>query len=530
MIKKVFILIVTLSLIASCTQQDKALENKKINISFCADPPTFDPRKTGSLIGSTLSFMLFSGLNRVLPDGKIGPSLAEHYEVSEDQITYTFTLRDAKWSDGHPISAYDFESSWKKMIDPAFPSLTTKLFYCIKNAEQASAGKLSVDKVGIQALDKKTLKVELEHPTNYFLSLTAFCAFFPAPSHIVETQSNWDANPSSDFVTSGPFKMIRWSPKKELLLEKNPNYWDADQVQIDQLHIHIVDDANTALQMFEEKELDFLGSPISPFPYHANEILSQRKEFRKTPIAGSCFLSFNTKSFPFHNLSMRKAFSYAIDRKNIVKSITFNNQKPATRIIPPPFESNEGKDLIPNNDTQQAKYYFEKGLQELNISKDQLNIALQIPSNAHSRKISEAIQKQIQTALDIHIPIQELPSSNHMDSIRSHKHQLAMAEWIFQYNDVMNIFARLRESTSPVNYSQWEHSEFNALLNLANQTPDKTKYNEILYRAEKLLIEDLPITPLYHLNYLTIQQEGFEGVVIGEVGDLHFDFSKRPAL
>ncbi|PIS01190.1 MAG: hypothetical protein COT84_03785 [Chlamydiae bacterium CG10_big_fil_rev_8_21_14_0_10_35_9] len=520
--KKLLTLILVLAMI-SC---GKSPNKNTLNISYSIDPPTFDPRKTGHFVDSTMSFKLFAGLSSIRKDGSVGPGLAKSYEVNKDRTVYTFHLRDAVWSDSTPITAYDFEKSWKKIIDPTFPSLTSKLFFCIKNAEKAANNKVPIDEVKINALDEKTLRVELEYPTPYFISLTAFCAYYPAPSHIVEKDPTWAQNPKEDFVCSGPFKMIKWTPKKEIIVEKNPLYWDKDNVKLEKIRIYIVNDQNTALQMFEQNELDLIGTPVSPMPFHAEAAYSNNERLKKMPIAGTAFITFNTKYHPLSNSNIRKAISYSIDRDLLVKTITYSNQTPAKRLIPPPLEDNLGDYLIPNHNKELAQKFLQKGLEELNLKKEDISITLNYPNNDLDKKTSEAIQRQIKDSIGLDIKIVEQDFVSHMGKVRAHKHQMAIARWIFQYNDMMNIYARFSQESDPVNYSQWVNNDFVALLDRANNLSNQKQRYQALLDAEKIFMDDLPVAPLYHLNYLMMNQKQLKNVIIGEVGDIHFHFAQ----
>ena len=221
---------------------------------FNMDPLTVDPRKNGDLISSTFLFMLYDGLTSLLPNGEVELSLAKSVHLSEDQCTYTFSLREAYWSDGHLITAHDFEYSWKKTLDPNFHATCPQLFYPIKNAKEAAEGVVSPDQVRVQALNDTTLRVELNHPTPYFLSLISFCNFFPIPRHVELNNPAWENE--TQVVVSGPFRLVHWQKKKEIVVVKNPTYWDAEHTTLDSLHISIVTDEFTTLEMFENNEFE----------------------------------------------------------------------------------------------------------------------------------------------------------------------------------------------------------------------------------------------------------------------------------
>ena len=191
--RKIFYLFTLFVFLFSCNSKKKDANMKELKMSLYSNPDTIDPRKSGDLISSSIIFMMYAGLMQNNNDGKLELGLAKSYEVSEDLKKYTFTIKDdAKWSDGHSITAYDFEKSWKKIMDPNFPAKGPQLFYCIKNAQKIALKDSSIENLAVKAINEKTLVVELENPTPYFLSLTSFCIFFPIPTHIEEKDSNWD--------------------------------------------------------------------------------------------------------------------------------------------------------------------------------------------------------------------------------------------------------------------------------------------------------------------------------------------------
>lgn len=489
------------------------------------DPLTLDARKSGDFVSSTLLFMLFDGLMRYKKDGTLSPALAESHEISKDGLTYTFKIRETYWSDNTPITAYDFEKSWKKILDPSFPSLCPQLFYCIKNAEKAAKNELSLDHVGIVAKDDKTFVVTLEAPCPYFLSLTAFCIFFPVPTHIDEKYPDWSQDANEHFVSSGPFTLKDWKRNNEILVERNPLYWDSQNISLKGIHISIVDNANTALEMFENKQLDWLGTPICPLPLDAAQALKKEQKVTISPVGGLSFCSFNVNEFPFNNKNIRKALSLSINREDIVTNVTQLGETPANRIVPPSLcRKNPDENLIDEKNGL-AQEFLDKGLKELGVEKDEiLTISLAHGANDLQKKLAQALSDNWEKSLKgIKVKLDQAEDKMHWDRLHKHNFQLGLTFLIVQYFDPMNIYERFKYQDHSKNYSGWENEEFIELLNQSTTELDQDKRYEILEKAEKLFVEEMPIAPIYHHTYATIQHDYVEDVVIGPVGDLHLD-------
>ena len=217
---------------------------------------------------------------RVNQEGKVEEAMAESHEMSEDGLTYTFKIReDAKWSNGDPVTAKDFEYAWKWVLDPANVDTDYAYqLYMIKGAEAAKEKGGSLGRCGIKVEDDHTLVVELEQPTAYFLELTAFYTFFPVNHKVVEGKADWAQEQSDNYVTNGPFLMESWKHKDKIVLKKNPEYWDADTVKLETINMLMIEDENTAKQMYDKGELDWLGSPTDSIPLAA--IPAYKKEGR----------------------------------------------------------------------------------------------------------------------------------------------------------------------------------------------------------------------------------------------------------
>ncbi|HRW58280.1 MAG TPA: peptide ABC transporter substrate-binding protein [Chlamydiales bacterium] len=504
----------------SCTNSDK--QKKHLNISFSSEPFTKDPRKSGDFSTSAISFLLFSGLTETTPSGNIEKALAEKIEISKDKKTYTFFLKEAKWSDGTPITAYDFEYSWKKVIDPNFSSLCPHLFYPIKNVEKIISKKLPIAEAGFYAINDKTFIVELENPNPNFLSLISFCVFFPIPKHIEISDPNWSQNISKPFVSSGPFLLEKWGQNSKIQLRANPYFYNAKAMDIHSLTVHIIPDANTALNMFYQNELDWQGSFISPLPEDSYESLIKQNLLKTKNLAGLTFCTYNLNKYPFHNANLRKAFSSAVNKEEIIKNISPLNEDIANQFIPSAFEDYPQTSTL-QYDLDKAKKYFELALNELGINKDDLELKFSYCAKEKLKRVSLILKEQWEKAFNISIELQQQETTTGISNFHKKNYQFGLCYLVAQYNDPLNVFDRFKYPENPKNYPGWNNINYQNFLNEAIETPSQKKRNQLLKQAEMILLEELPITPLYFHKIGFIAQKHNYDNFIGPLGDLHFE-------
>lgn len=454
------------------------------------------------MVSSLFHFLLFDGLTRLDDDGKIAPSLAEKIEISADRLTYIFHLREAYWSDGSPITSWDFEKSWKDILRPDFPAMNAHLLYPIKNAEGAKMGKKSLAEVGITGTDAKTLEVTLEHPTPYFLELVAFCVFYPVNSEIDHSQPDWDQEIGKGFICSGPFCLKTWKRNNVIVLEKNPYYFREDQTIIQEISLCIVDSEMTSLQMFEKGQIDIIGQPLIPLPSDAIPELVKHSDLHIYPVPATTFCTFNVNQPPFHNVHIRKAFSYAINRRQIVQNITQLGEPPALGIIPPILKKRgRTKAFFHDADIESARKHFAQGLLELGITKAEFPKVKYFYSNADSHhKIAQALQQQWQEALGIQIELESIDRKILLHLLKTRNYQMAQGFWMAQYNDPMNIFERFKYKENVKNYSGWENPEFIRLLEDSSNVQTEEERYALLEKAERLFIDEMPLAPVFHWN------------------------------
>lgn len=507
----------------SCGDHNSSKKIKELRINIHDEPHTLDPRKGGDVISSSLHFMLFDGLTSLNPDCSTSPAQAESIEISDDSLTYTFHLRDSSWSDGSPVTAYDFEKAWKDILNPSFPAVNAHLLYPIKNAESAKKGLAPLDQVGIKSQDAKTLIVELQHPTPYFLQLISFCVFFPVNSKIDQSYPDWASRADAHFIGNGPYILKTWKHNDEIVLEKNDRYWAKKDIKLDAIRISMVSDGMTALQMYENNELDMIGAPLSPIPVDALSALIKKGTLHVSPVAGTTICAFNNHRFPFTNVNIRKAFALAINRDAIIKNVTQLNELIATGPIPPVLKNHKNKEFFKDNDQTQAKEFLKKGLAELNVQPSDLNELIYCYSTSEvNHKIAQALQQQWFEVLGIKVKLENLEYRVHLDKLTHRDYIMAQTIWLAQYSDQMNILERYKFKTNPKNYAGWENERFIQLLNASALHQQSEDRMQTLEEAEQLFIDDMPVSPIFHSNYAFLLKPRVKGFSLTPIGNIYY--------
>jgi oligopeptide transport system substrate-binding protein len=494
-----------------------------LNVNIKSEPPSLHPGLATDTTSAAVLYQTFEGLMRINQEGVPEPAMAAaEPEVSDDLLTYTFKIRDdAKWSNGDPVTANDFEYAWKWVLDPANADTDYAYqLYVIKGAQAAKEEGGSLDEVGVKALDEKTLEVTLEQPTPYFLDLTAFYTYYPVNKNVVEGNKEWALEAGDAYVTNGPFLLDSWSHKDKIVLKKNPTYWDADTVKLETINMFMIDDENTALEMYNAGDLDWVGSPTDSVPLAAIPKLKEEGQLNITPLAGVYYYAFNTKEAPFDNANIRKAFAHAINRQGIVDNITKGEQIPAMALVPPSIweESNEG--YFADNDVETAKEYLEKGLEELGLDKLPPIKLSYNTSEAHA-VIAQAVQDMWSKNLGVDVELNNEEWNVYLDSMGSGNFQVGRMGWLADFNDSIN-FLEIFNTVGGNNYTNWEDAKYQELLAKSRTETDPAARKAVLREAEGIFMEAMPIAPIYFYTNVWTAKDYVKGVEVSGLGDAQY--------
>lgn len=474
-----------------------------------ADPSLVEDTTSGSLVRA-----LFDGLTRRGLDGLPHESVAQSIAVSRDSLTYTFTLRDSKWSNGDPVTAQDFEYAWKRVIDPQTASTYAYQMYCIRNAEQANKGLAPMDTVGIHALNDHTLQVQLEYPTPYFLELTSLFAYYPVHSGTVKANPQWGLN-ASTHIGNGPFKLKLWEHNRQVVFEKNPYYWDAQAVQLEEIQFSIVNNPQSELSMFEKGKLDWAGAPLGDLPLESLSRLKDAGKLITYPIAGTYWYKFNVDQPPFQNAKIRKAFAYAIDRQAICDTLAIG-KIPAMGVVPPSMAL-QPTGYFHDHDLAQAKKLLAEGMKELGLRKLPPITLTYNTSDTH-KKIAEAIQKQWIAAFGVVVKLHDEDWPTYVSDLHSGKFQIGRMGWLADYHDPMNFLELFKEQTLVNNDTHWENSHFKELLNESAREANPAKRQKLLAQAESILMDEMPVLPIFFYTNSYVKNARLQNLLLDGLG------------
>ena len=508
---------------------------QEIRYNLGTEPAAIDPAVTQGIPEANILLQVFDGLTRIDEKNIPQPAIAKSWTISKDLKTYVFTLRDASWTDGTPVTAYDFEYAWIRALSPELAAVYAYQLYYVRGGEAFSksvkvgtkyyvqavdakgnpltkkvGGKdvavpdmkkeINPSKdVGVKALDAKTFQVNLESPTVYFLNLTAFPTLMPVSKAVVSKNDKWASSPTN-FVTNGPFKLTEWSHNEKMIFVNNPTYWDKDKVKLTKLTYFMVEDETTALSMFQSGQLDASSNvPISELPK-----LVTSGDAQILPYLGTYYYQFNVTKKPFDDVRVRKALTLAINRKSVTKSITQGGQVPALAYVPYGIA-----DALPGSD-------FRKTSQEAFFKDDDLAAAQKLladagypggkgfptfsllynTSNAH-KSIAEAIQQMWKKNLGITATLKSEEWGVYLDDRNNLNYQVARAGWIGDYADP-NTFLDMWLTGGGNNGTGWSNKSYDALIAKAKTTVDPKARMETMHAAEKILMTEMPIIPIYY--------------------------------
>lgn len=485
------------ALTTGCFTAKKGGSGHVLRYALEAEPATLDPAKSTAIPESLVELQIFEGLTRLDDKDQPAPGAAESWEISADGLTYLFHLRsNARWSNGEPVTAQDFEFAWKRALDPEMASENAYMLFPVKNGKAYNEKKADVAQVGVKALDDHTLKVTLEKPTAYFLSLVAFHAFYPVPQKTVTASAGQWGSEAATLISNGPFIISSWTHSGKIDFAKNEQYWDAAAVKLSGMEWPISDSQTTRLTMIENNQVDMMVEP----PTVEQDRLTQQGLLKVSPFLGIYYYVFNTKMPPFDNVNIRKAFTAGINRDMLVKHVIKGGKQPAYAWVAPGLVNpatgrdfrDEGGNYAAEDITTAKKllaaagYPYGQGLPP---------VTLLFNTGELHKSVAEALQEMWKQNLGISVNLTNQESKVFLETRAQGDFQLARASWTGDYTDPMTF---LDVFADPGNDAKYYNPAYNRLVEQAQTTNDQTVRMQAMHAAEKILFDDAVIIPIYY--------------------------------
>lgn len=461
------------------------------------EPASLDPIKAVGLPEAQVARDLFEGLVNQDAHGKVIPGVATRWQTSDNQ-TYIFTLRkDARWSNGDPVTAKDFVYSWQRLVDPK--SLSPFAWFAqlagIQNAEEIIAGKLPIDKLGVVAVDDHTLKVQLNKPVPYFVSLTANFSLFPVPKAVVEQYGN-DWTKVGNLVGNGAYKLQERVVNEKLVLVPNNHYWDHKHTVLTKVTFVPINQESNATKRYQAGDIDITES----FPKNMyQKLLKDIPDQVYTPDQlGTYYYAFNTQRAPTSDVRVRKALSYAIDRKIIAEKVLGTGEKPAYHFTPDVTAGFKPETSLLQQQSQEELNEQAKALMQAAGygPNHPLKLTLLYNTSESHQKIAIAVASMWKQTLGVDVKLQNQEWKTYIDSRNTGNFDVVRASWVGDYNEASTFLSLLTSSHSG-NIAKFNSPQYDRLLADASRETNPTALTADYNKAEQMIAAEAPIAPIY---------------------------------
>ena len=499
--------------------------DKVLNVMVEVEVESLDPQVATDGTSFEVIANYTDGLTQMDADGAAVPAIAESWDVSEDGTVYTFHLRqDANWSNGEPVTADDFIFAWQRAVDPALASEYSYMFSQIgqvKNAAAIIAGEMDKSELGVKAIDSKTLEVTLEVPVSYFLSLMYFPTFYPVNQAFFEGLADGTFGTSPETVLSnGAFVLTSYEPAAlSFSLTKNPDYYDADKVQVDGLNYQVIKDSQQAYMSYQNGDLDIVmlsGDQV--------EQVEGDPELTITGAGYLWYLTLNMDKVPaLDNQNMRLALSNAVNRASIVGDVVKDGSVATYTAVPPQFAAGpDGSDFSADqtmfsdvcaDDAAKAAEYYEAAKAELGT--DTFEFDLLVEDQTETQNVAAVIKDQVEKALPgVTLNIKVEPKKQRVADIQDGNYEVCLTRWGPDYADPMT-YLGMWVTDCDNNYGLWSDAEFDAIIadctTGAYITDAEARWNA-MYDAEKIVMDQAVIVPMYTKANANMIKTGVEGI------------------
>ena len=481
-----------------------ACSGAELRIGNGGEPLTLDPHRYNLNLEEKILTDLFEGLTAHDAAGNIVPGAAESWSTSEDGLVWTFRLRrNARWSDGAPVTAEDFAYAFRRLLDPATAASLAYFLYAIDGAEEVNAGDAPPNRLGVAAVDAHTLRIRLREPFPFLPERLIYPTGFPVPKHVVEKHGDRWVRPGN-MVTNGAYTLADWQPQAFVRARKNPHFHAADEVRVDTVTYHPVADRNAAYNRYLAGELDIIGD----FPPSEIERLERERggEVHVAPLLSIMYLVFNVTAPPFDDVRVREALALAIDRQRLTEKVLRSGEQASASFVPPIVARYRSRVTPRAADPAAARAL----LQAAGYGEDNpLALTLRHIAGADNKKVQVAIAamwREIGVATQLH----HAELNAHFAALRQGDFQVAQAGW-FGENNPEHYLELLMSSAGDVNYGRFRHVEVDKSMVRAKREAVLGQRLWWLKRAERVALAAHPVVPLYSVTARSLVSERVAG-------------------
>lgn len=526
------VLALVIALVAGCSSKPAdggatggtSTEGKsKVVVATDTDLSTMDHNIATDGTSFIAQTLVFSGLTELDENNMPIPEMAESWDINEDGTVYTFHLADAKWSNGTPVTANDFVYGWHRLIDQATASEYAFILSTItlKNADAVAAGELPLDELGVKALDDKTLEVTLDAPCDFLLGLLAFPSFFPLNQEFYEAQGDQYSLSPANMIYNGPYVMTSWTPGNSYSFAKNPEYFKADTIDVEEIDFKFIQDTQSAMLEYQSGNLDVVklsGEMVDAY--------KDQEGFTNRLQGYLWYLSLNFDVPELANDDLRQAIMYAVDRETIATNVLKDGSVAANGIIPIELSTGpDGKEYrdtagkITNYDPAKAKEYYDKA--KAALGKD-VSIELLFEDTEASKAVAEYVQNNLETNCPgMTVTLNSKPKKTRLQMMQNGEYQMALHRWGPDYADPQTYLDLFLVGASN-NYGKYENQKYQDLMLEATQgesaRDSQARWN-LLVEAEKVLVqEDAGVIPVYQNGGAMMIKPNVSGVEFHSAG------------
>ncbi|QQE75809.1 peptide ABC transporter substrate-binding protein [Brevibacillus composti] len=489
---------------------------KVLRIYETDEVPTLDTAHAHDSASFAVLNNSMEGLYRRDPNSQPYLAMAEKHDVSPDSLVHTFTIRsNAKWSNGDPVTAHDFEYAWKRVYEEAGHYSFMFETAAILHAPQIQKGEKKPEELGVKALDERTLEVKLEYPNPLLNQLLSFPTFFPQKKEFVESQKDKFGLEYNTTLYNGPFMLTDWKHEQGWTFEKNPHYWETDKIKVDQIDVYVVKDVATALTLYESGQLDRVSLNSSFVDQYRD-----KEGFTTIKDPSIRFLRFNHTHPALANANIRRAINMAWDKEGLTNVILNDGATPLYGVVPGGFFfSPEGKDYrelngeINKGTVEQAQELWKKGLQEVGVS--EVKVALNLADTDQQKKVGEFLKNQLEKNLPgFTMELKSVPTSQRLELEKAITYDISISSWGPDYSDPMT-YLDMWVTGGSANRMKYSNPKYDEMVKQAKTETDLSKRFQIMLELEKmLLVEDVAIAPLYQEGLAILQRPTVKDYVV----------------